>query len=261
MHGWLQVATIETVVSETDIFGQFQHHHSGPLAEEQCLHWKYRIFPIADPSLAAVSRQSPTSALTLCHLDRLCQLAGLGRHESRQQRLSMGHSPKSLVFVRFQVAQVTCATRVVGFLRQSCRHSCHRPDIEWALSLCTTYVVDYHQGDLFDTLANNSVDVVLRRCGLCLEKPLHKLGCCLSAETHARMVFALEAREGPTTQDRAEDVVAVSSLLFEAPLPPTIRRPSDSSELHQQWVHPVTLCRVFKIPGGRVYSSLKSRNS
>ena len=35
MHGWLQVAAIETVVSESDIFGQFQHHRSGPLAEEQ----------------------------------------------------------------------------------------------------------------------------------------------------------------------------------------------------------------------------------
>ena len=34
-----------------------------------------------------------------------------------------------------QVTQVTCATRVVGFRRQSCRHSCHRPDIELALSL------------------------------------------------------------------------------------------------------------------------------
>ena len=45
-------------------------------------------------------------------------------------------------------------------------------DFEWALFLCTTSVVDYHQEDLFDTLANNSVDVVLRRCGLCLEKPL-----------------------------------------------------------------------------------------
>ena len=42
-----------------------------------------------------------------------------------------------------------------------------------------------------------------------------KLGCCLSAETHARMVFAMEAREDPTTQDRADDVVAVSLLLFE----------------------------------------------
>ena len=110
-----------------------------------------------------------------------------------------GHSPKSVVIARFQVAQVTCATRVVGFRRQSCRHSCHRPDIEWKT----------------DTLANNSVDVVLRRCGLCLERPLDKLGCCLSAETHARMVFAMEAHEGPTTQDRAEDVVAVSRLLFE----------------------------------------------
>ena len=120
-----------------------------------------------------------------------------------------------MVTASFQVAQVTCATRVVGFRRQSCRHSCHRPDIEWALSLCTTNVVDYHQEDLFDTLANKSVDAVLRRCGLCLEKPLDKLGCCLSAETHARMVFAMEAREGPTTQDRAEDVVAVSRLLFE----------------------------------------------
>ena len=108
-----------------------------------------------------------------------------------------------------------CNSRGRFFRRKSCRHSCHRPDIEWALSLCTTNVVDYHQEDLFDTLANNSVDVVLRRCGLCLEKPLVKLGCCLSAETHARMVMAMEAREGPTTQDRAEDVVAVSRLLFE----------------------------------------------
>ena len=94
-----------------------------------------------------------------------------------------GHSPKSVVIARFQVAQVTCATRVVGFRGQSCRHSCHRHYIEWALSLGTTNVVDYHQEDLFDTLANNSVDVVLRRCGLCLEKPLDKLGCCLSADT------------------------------------------------------------------------------
>ena len=45
--------------------------------------------------------------------------------------------------------------------------------------------------------------------------PLVKLGCSLSAETHARMVFAMEAHEGPTTQGRAEDVVAVSRLLFE----------------------------------------------
>ena len=51
--------------------------------------------------------------------------------------------------------------------------------------------------------------------GVVGEKPLDKLGCCLSAETHARMVFAMEAREGPPTQDRAEDVVVVSRLLFE----------------------------------------------
>ena len=76
-----------------------------------------------------------------------------------------GHSPKSVVIASGQVAQVTCATRVVGFRRQSCRHSCHRPDIELALSLGTTDVVDYHQEDLFDTLANNSVDVVLDNLG------------------------------------------------------------------------------------------------
>ena len=51
------------------------------------------------------------------------------------------------------------------FSAQSCRHSCYRPDIEWALSLGTTNVLDHHQEDLFDTLANNSVDVVIRRCG------------------------------------------------------------------------------------------------
>ena len=48
---------------------------------------------LKNKSLTAVSRQSPTSALTFCHLDRLSQLAGLGRHESRQQRLSMGIHP------------------------------------------------------------------------------------------------------------------------------------------------------------------------
>ena len=46
---------------------------------------------LKNKSLTAVSRQ--TSALTFCHLDRLSQLAGLGRHESRQQRLSMGIRP------------------------------------------------------------------------------------------------------------------------------------------------------------------------
>ena len=76
-------------------------------------------------------------------------------------------------------------------------------------------MVDYHQEDLFDTLANNSVDVVLRRCGLCLEKPLDKLRCCLSAETHARMVLAMEAREGPITQDGTGHLMTVSRLLFE----------------------------------------------
>ena len=45
--------------------------------------------------------------------------------------------------------------------------------------------------------------------------PLDKLGCCLSAETHARMVLALEAREGPITQDQAGRPVAVSGHLFE----------------------------------------------
>ena len=48
-----------------------------------------------------------------------------------------------------------------------------------------------------------------------LEKPLGKLGYCLSAETHARMEFAMEAHEGPTTQDGTGHLVAVSRLLFE----------------------------------------------
>ena len=73
----------------------------------------------------------------------------------------LGHSPKSMVIASGQVAQVTCATRVVGFRCQSCPHSCHRPDIELALSLGATDVVVYLQENLFDTLANNSVDVVL----------------------------------------------------------------------------------------------------
>ena len=38
----------------------------------------------------------------------------------------LGHSPKSMVIASGQVAQVTCATRVVGFRCQSSRHSCHR---------------------------------------------------------------------------------------------------------------------------------------
>ena len=59
-----------------------------------------------------------------------------------------GHSPKSVVIASGQVAQVSCATRVASFRRQSCRHSCHRPDIEMALSLGTTDEVDYHQEDL-----------------------------------------------------------------------------------------------------------------
>ena len=45
VHGWLQVAAIETAVfKQTSWFpnGQFQHHHSGPLAEEQCDRWKHQ---------------------------------------------------------------------------------------------------------------------------------------------------------------------------------------------------------------------------
>ena len=45
LHGWLHVAAIETAVfKHTSWFpnGQFQHHHSGPLAEEQCDRWKHR---------------------------------------------------------------------------------------------------------------------------------------------------------------------------------------------------------------------------
>ena len=54
-----------------------------------------------------------------------------------------------------------------------------------------------------------------RSTRLCLEKPLDKLDCCLSAEKHARMVLATEAREGPNTQDGTEHLTAVSRPLFE----------------------------------------------
>ena len=48
-----------------------------------------------------------------------------------------------------------------------------------------------------------------------LEKPLDKRGCCLSAETDARMELTMESREGPTTQDGTGHLMAVSRLLFE----------------------------------------------
>ena len=38
---------------------------------------------------------------------------------------------------------------------------------------------------------------------------------CLSAETHARMVLAVETREGPNTQHGTEHLMAVSRFLFE----------------------------------------------
>ena len=74
----------------------------------------------------------------------------------------LGHSTKSMVIASGQVAQVTCATRVVGF---RCQSAATGPDIELALSLGATDVEVYLQENLFDTLANNSVDVVLDNLG------------------------------------------------------------------------------------------------
>ena len=54
-----------------------------------------------------------------------------------------------------------------------------------------------------------------RSTRLCLENPLDKLDCCLSAEKHAPMVLATEAREGPNTRDGTEHLTAVSRPLFE----------------------------------------------
>ena len=55
---------------------------------------------------------------------------------------------------------------------------------------------------------------VARGRPLSQEKPLDKLCCCLSAETHTRIMLAMEARVGPTTQDGtgiAGEVVEPSS--------------------------------------------------
>ena len=54
-----------------------------------------------------------------------------------------------------------------------------------------------------------------RSTRLCLEKPLDKLGRSPSAETHGRMVFTMETREGPNTQDGTKQLMAVSRHLFE----------------------------------------------
>ena len=66
-------------------------------------------------------------------------------------------------------------------------------------------------GDLFTQF----VVLGTRNTSLCLEKPLDKFGRSPSAVTHGRMVFAMEAREGPNTSRKAERLIATTGQLFE----------------------------------------------
>ena len=77
----------------------------------------------------------------------------------------LGCSPKSVVIAsgRRRRLHVQLAWSVFG--ANPVVTAATGPDIELALSLGATDVVNYRQEDLFDTLANNSVDVVLDNLG------------------------------------------------------------------------------------------------
>ena len=69
--------------------------------------------------------------------------------------------------------------------------------------------ISWHSSPEEDSLTQFVV-LGTRSTRLCSEKPLDKFGRSPSAETHGRMVFAMEAREGPNTQDGTKHLMAVN---------------------------------------------------